>query len=247
MTIIKINTMKKILFLFILGISLGFTVSAQSVDDLLKKYYETAGGVEQWKTLKTTKTIGKANQMGMEFPFTMVQTRPNKQKLVVDIQGMQYVEAFDGKTAWTINPFAGGTTATKKSDDESTEAAKQLFEDKLVDYAKKGHKVSLEGREDVEGVNTMIVKLSTAEGDDYFYYFDPENYVPIMVKSFATAGEMKGMAVEQYMSDYQAVNGLMMPHSMTTKVSGQVVASLTFNSIEFNVPVKDADFTYPGN
>jgi len=247
MTIIKINTMKKILFLFILGISLGFTVSAQSVDDLLKKYYETAGGVEQWKTLKTTKTIGKANQMGMEFPFTMVQTRPNKQKLVVDIQGMQYVEAFDGKTAWTINPFAGGTTATKKSDDESTEAAKQLFEDKLVDYAKKGHKVSLEGREDVEGVNTMIVKLSTAEGDDYFYYFDPENYVPIMVKSFATAGEMKGMAVEQYMSDYQAVNGLMMPHSMTTKVSGQVVARLTFNSIEFNVPVKDADFTYPGN
>ena len=161
--------------------------------------------------------------------------------------GMQYVEAFDGKTAWTINPFVGGTTPTKKSDEESTEAAKQLFEDKLVNYAKKGHKVSLEGREEVEGVNTMIVKLSTAEGDDYFYYFDPENHVPIMVKSFATTGEMKGMAVEQYMSDYQAVNGLMMPHSMTTKVSGQVVASLTFTSIEFNVPVTDAEFSFPGN
>ncbi|MBP6184063.1 MAG: hypothetical protein KA479_03925 [Saprospiraceae bacterium] len=239
--------MKKLFFLFILALSFGSTVSAQSVDDLLKKYYETAGGVEQWKTLKSTKTIGKANQMGMEFPFTMVQTRPNKQKLVVDIQGMQYVEAFDGKTAWTINPFVGGTTPTKKSDEESTEAAKQLFEDKLVNYAKKGHKVSLEGREEVEGVNTMIVKLSTAEGDDYFYYFDPENHVPIMVKSFATTGEMKGMAVEQYMSDYQAVNGLMMPHSMTTKVSGQVVASLTFTSIEFNVPVTDAEFSFPGN
>jgi outer membrane lipoprotein-sorting protein len=238
--------MKKLFFLFILALSFGSTVSAQSVDDLLKKYYETAGGVEQWKTLKSTKTIGKANQMGMEFPFTMVQTRPNKQKLVVDIQGMQYVEAFDGKTAWTINPFVGGTTPTKKSDEESTEAAKQLFEDKLVNYAKKGHKVSLEGREEVEGVNTMIVKLSTAEGDDYFYYFDPENHVPIMVKSFATTGEMKGMAVEQYMSDYQAVNGLMMPHSMTTKVSGQVVASLTFTSIEFNVPVTDAEFSFPG-
>lgn len=239
--------MKKLLFLFILALSFGSTVSAQSVDDLLKKYYETAGGAEQWKSLKSTKTIGKANQMGMEFPFTMVQTRPNKQKLVVDIQGMQYVEAFDGKTAWTINPFVGGTTPTKKSDEESTEAAKQLFEDKLVNYAKKGHKVSLEGREEVEGVNTMVVKLSTAEGDDYFYYFDPENHVPIMVKSFATTGEMKGMAVEQYMSDYQAVNGLMMPHSMTTKVSGQVVASLTFTSIEFNVPVTDAEFSFPGN
>lgn len=238
--------MRKLLFLFILGFTTSISVTAQSVDDLLKKYYETVGTAEQWQSLKSTKTIGKANQMGMEFPFTLIQARPNKQKMTVDIQGSQLVEAFDGTTAWTINPFVGGTTPTKKSDEETKEAAKQLFEDKLVNYKKKGHKVSLEGRETIEGVNTMVVKLSTAEGDDYFYYFDPENHVPIMVKSFVTSGEMKGTAVEQYLGDYQEVSGMKMPHSMTTKVSGQVLMNLTFKSIEVNVPVNDSEFKFPG-
>jgi len=233
--------------LTILGlVFLAFSLSAQSVDDIVTKYQDATGGLDKWRSLKTMRTSGKANQMGMEFPFTMVQARPNLQKLEVDIQGMKYVEAFDGTTAWTINPFAGGTAPAKKSAEEAAEQAKQMFEDELLDYAAKGHKASLEGKETVEGMETLVVKLTTKDGDDRFYYFDPENYVPIKVKTYATTGQMKGMAVEQYMSDYQEVEGMMMPFSMTTKVSGQVVASLTFGKIETNVPVKDQDFQFPG-
>ena len=84
------------------------------------------------------------------------------------------MEAFDGQTAWTINPFMGGTEPQKKSAEESTEAGKQMFEDDLMDFARKGHKASLEGTEEVDGVKAMVVKLTTKDGDDRFYYFDPE-------------------------------------------------------------------------
>ena len=239
--------MAKRIVLFFLSGFLAVGLSAQSLDEVLTNYYENIGGVDAWKSLQSTKTVGTANQMGMEFPFEMVMTRPNKQKLTVDIQGQQFVEAFDGSTAWTINPFMGGTEPQKKSDEESREAAKQMFEDDLIDYSAKGHKAMIEGKEEVDGMQTIVVKLTTKDGDDRFYYFDPENYVPIMIKSFSTSGQMKGMAVEQYLSDYQEVCGMMMPHSMTTKVQGQVVAQLTFSEISCDVSVDDSTFTFPGN
>ncbi len=238
--------MQKFILLFLTGLMTVVQVQAQSADQLVRKYQEAVGGLERWQALQTTRITGKAIQMGMEFPFSLVQARPNRQKLEVDIQGSKLVEAFDGQTAWTINPFMGSSTPTKKSAEESTEAAKQMFEDKLLNYAAKGHKVTLEGRETVEGTETWVLRLTTAEGDDHFYYLDPDHYVPVKVKSFATTGQMKGMAVEQYLSDYQEVEGMMMPFAMTTKVSGQTILAMTFDEIACNVPVKDEDFAFPG-
>lgn len=238
--------MKK-LFSLTLGVLLTSSVLwGQSLDMVIANYEAAVGGVEKWQTLQSRKMTGKANQMGMEFPVVMLQARPNKQKLTVDIQGMTIVDAFDGSTGWNINPFMGGNTPTKKTAEESKEAAKQSFEDDLLGYAQKGHQVELNGNETVEGVETIVLKLKTKDGDERIYYMDPDNYVPIMIKSFASSGQMKGMAVEQYMSDYQEVEGMMMPFSMVTKVQGQVIASVTIQKVECNPAVSDSDFAFPG-
>ena len=210
--------MKKLLSLLLIGSFAISLVQAQSLDEVLKNYYTNVGGLDNWHALQSTRMTGRANQMGMEFPFTMVMTRPNKQKLVVNIQGT-----------------------------ESAEAAKQMFEDDLMDYKAKGHQASLEGDDEVEGTRTFVVKLTTKAGDERFYYIDRDNYVPLMIKTFAGTGQMKGMPIEQHLSDYAEVNGMMMPHSMTTKVNGEVVAQLTFDRIETNVGVKEDLFSFPGD
>ncbi|HRW76779.1 MAG TPA: hypothetical protein P5563_12800 [Saprospiraceae bacterium] len=79
--------MKKLLSLLLVSGLAMAAMQAQSLDEVLQNYYTNIGGLDNWKALRSTKTIGRASQMGMEFPFTMVMTRPNKQKLVVDIQG----------------------------------------------------------------------------------------------------------------------------------------------------------------
>jgi len=231
---------------FLLVLTTVTGLSAQSVDEVLAKYYQATGGSEQWKSLTSMRWSGKIVQMGMELPAEMIMARPNKRRVNIDIQGMKLVDAYDGTTGWMINPFTGGNAATKKSVDESKEAGKQMFENELVDYAAKGHKVSLEGRETVDGVETIVLKLTTKEGDDTFYFFDPENYVPIMTRSFVASGQMKGMAMEQYLSDYQEVCGMMMPFSISTKANGSEMFSMTLEKAECNVPVNDADFAYPG-
>jgi hypothetical protein len=53
------------------------SVSAQDVESILKQY-ATNSGVEKLKTVNTIISKGTAYQMGMEFPFTMDQKRPDK-------------------------------------------------------------------------------------------------------------------------------------------------------------------------
>lgn len=219
---------------------------AQTVEEIIDNYYEVIGGVDTWKNLRSMKMTGQAENFGMNFPMVVYAMRPNLQKVVVDVQGQQIVEAFDGEIAWNINPFMGGTEPIRKTDEESKEAAKQLFEDDLINYQEKGHKLSLEGTEELDGVQTLKLKLVKSDGDEIYYFFDPENFVPIVMRRFINVGEMRGKAIDSYVSDYQEVEGIMMPFSLEQRMDGQTIMKMLLKKVEFNVDIKTEDFKYPG-
>jgi hypothetical protein len=218
---------------------------AQSLDDILNKYYESIGGVEAWKSKISMRITGTTDGGGMTLPLTVMTMRPNMQRVEVDIQGQKFVESFDGEVAWTINPFMGGTEATRKTDEEAKEAAKNNFEDELIDYKVKGHTVSLEGKEDIAGAPAYKVKMVKQSGDEVYYFFDTEAYVPVMMRSFIGSGPMKGKAVETYVSDYQEVDGVMVPFAMEQKMDGQTFMNMKATKVEFNYPMEKESFMMP--
>jgi hypothetical protein len=230
------------LFIFLLTATLA---QAQSVDEILKNYFEVVGSPDAWKAKKTMKITGSSENMGMTFPVTVSSMRPNLQKVEVSIQGQQYVESFDGETAWTINPFMGSTEPSKKPDDEAKEAAKQMFEDELIDWEAKGHTLTVEGREEIDGAETIKLKMVKKSGDEVIYFFDAENYVPIMMRSYVNFGPMKGKAVDAYVSDYQEVGDVMVPFSMEQKVDGQIFMKMKMEKVEFDVPMEKESFMMP--
>lgn len=227
-------------------ILLNFQFSvAQSVDEIVSKYVEVIGGVDAWKSIKTMKMTGVAENFGMSFPITYYSMRPNLRKVEVDVQGQKIIDAFDGQVAWMVNPFMGGTDPTKKSEEESKEAAKQMFEDELIDYKAKGHAATYEGEEEMGGAKTYKIKLTTRDGYEYIYFIDAETYVPVVVRQFLSTGELKGKAIDSYMSDYTEVDGVVVPLSMEQKVDGQTIMKTTFKQVEFNVPLSAVDFAFP--
>ena len=66
--------------------------------------------------------------------------------------------------------------------------------------------------------------------------------VPIMVSSVGKAGQMKGMTVETYISDYQEVEGLMIPMFMDMKINGTTFSKLTMTGVDINGEVDQAIF-----
>lgn len=235
------------------ALSLGFfmghaqekAVADLTADEILTTYFENIGGQDAWKALKSMRMEAKMAQMGMEFPGVVMQMPPNKQRIEVNIQGQQMIQAYDGETAWWINPFMGASDAQPMPEEMASEFTKENFEDDYIDYAEKGHTVEYLGQKEVDGVMTHELKLTKKDGTVEYTYFEPEYMVPIMQKTIVDSGQMEGQAVETYLSNYEEVEGLMIPMSIESKVNGATQFSLTVTKVELNPELDETIFDYP--
>jgi outer membrane lipoprotein-sorting protein len=228
-------------------------INAQTVNEIISKYLQSMGGVDKLKSHTSTKAIGKAPTPQGDFPFELYQEKPNKIKVVIDIMGKKMVaQAYDGQTAWMLNPFMGETAQKLPEDQAKSIVDDAEFEDPFIDYAAKGHEVTLEGIEDVQGVPCYKIKLIKYKGNaekesTQYYYFDKETSVPVMVKTSIKVGDQAGQEIETYLSDYQEVEGgIVMPFAFEVKMGGQVVQSVVFEKVTINTDIPDEEFIFPG-
>jgi len=233
---------------------LAFSVQGQTADEIINNYFENTGGIDNWKAIKGVKMTAKVNQQGMEIPLEIVQLSDGRQMTAINFQGKEIKQGvFDGETLWSTNFM---TMKAEKSDAEATANFKlntNDFPDSFMDYKEKGYTVELLGKETMDGAETFKIKLikepvtvdGKEEEDVSFYFFDTENFVPIAVQSEIKSGQGKGMVQEITMSDYQEVEGVYFPFSMTQGVKGQPGSPLTIESIELNPTVDDAAFAFP--
>ena len=246
------KTLKLVLVALVVGFSTQ--VNAQTVDEILANYFENIGGLENLKKIEGMKMTAKVNNGGMEIPLEIYQFKGGKQLTIINFQGKELKQGvFDGETLWGHNFM---TMKAEKSDAETTANMKlnnNDFPDPFIDYKEKGYLVELLGKEDIDGTETFKIKLTkepiTVDGkeeeDVSFYFFDTENFVPIAMQSEIKTGQGKGMIQEITFSDYQEVDGLYFPFSMTQGVKGQPGAPITISAIELNPEVDDSVFAFP--
>ena len=93
------------------GIGFAFPVVGQSLDDVLAKHYEAIGGLEAWTGLESMEMSGTISLAGgmAQGPFQVHQKRPSMTRIEITIQGMNIIQAYDGKMAWQIMPMTGST------------------------------------------------------------------------------------------------------------------------------------------
>ncbi len=227
---------------------------AQTVDEIITTYFENMGGLDKLKSISGVKMYAKINQQGMEIPLEIVQLKDGRQMTSINFQGKEIKQGvFDGETLWGHNFM---TMKAEKSDAEATNNFKlntNDFPDAFVNYKEKGYTVELLGKETIDGAETFKIKLikepvtvdGKQEEDISFYYFDTENFVPIAIHTDIKAGPGKGMTSEITMSDYQEVDGLYFPFSLTQGVKGQPGSPITISKIELNPTVEENAFDFP--
>ena len=226
-------------FLFSAG-----TASAQTVDDVLAKYYAAKGGAK-WQSLDSMRMTARVVTQGIELPMTMVSKRPNLMRQDMSFQGVSIVQAFDGTTAWGINPMAGSSEPAAIEGAMADALREQAdFDGSLVDYKAKGGTVELVGTEDLNGKKVHHLKLTKKGGQVQHYYLDAETALEakVVVETDMGAGPV---TVETLLSNYQTVDGFPVPMTITQNApTGQVV--ITVEKVEFNVPLDAGFFKMPG-
>ncbi len=247
----KFNLLLTILAFFATSSAFAQDVTA---DEIINGYFENTGGIDNWKAIKGIKMKAKVNQGGMEIPLEIVQMTDGRQYTKISLQGNDFYQGVsDGEIIWNTN---FNSLKAEKADAETTANAKldmNDFPDSFLDYKSKGYKVELMGKESIDGADTYKVKLTkepkTIEGkeveDVSFYYFDVDSFVPLAIDTEVKAGPQAGMIGRSTMSDYQEVDGLYFPFSMTQGVKDGPSQPLEIESIEVNPEIDASVFAFP--
>jgi len=242
--------MKTIKTLIIAFLIIAITpATAQTADEIINNYFENTGGASNWNKLEGMKMEAEANAQGMVIPVEIYQTKDGKQLVSIDLQGQKMTQfSFDGETMWTTNFM---TMAPEKSDKETTDNMKKQMKDfpsPLLNYKEKGYSVELLENETIEGTDTFKIKLTqdpimvdgVETANITYFYFEKENFVPIVSETQIQQGPMKGQMSKTTLSDYEEVDGLYFPFSMN--MGGQAI---TIKNIILNPEIDMTMFAFP--
>ena len=235
--------------LFIAGLA-----NAQTAEKIVANYFENTGGYEAWGKLTSVKINGRVNQGGMDIPFEIVGLNDGRQYKKVSLQGNSIMkEVFDGETLWNTNMQ---TFRAEKANYESTENYKleaNDFPHNLYDYKKKGYTIKLVGEEAIHGTDAFKVKLTkepiSVEGetveDVIFYYLDKENFIIIAHEEEILSGPNQGNTTLITYNNYDEVDGLYFPFSITHESEGRQPMLFSIDMIELNQAVDASIFKFP--
>ena len=230
------------------GALIAVSASAQTADEIIAKNLEARGGKDKIQSTQAVRITGKMTMgPGMEAPFTMEWKNPNRVRVEFTVGGQTGVQAFDGTTAWMHMPFMGKAEPETMPAEQTADMEQQAdFAGPLVDYQAKGHQVALVGKRDVEGTEVYDLLITLKNGDVMHELIDAETFLTIQQERRAKQGDQE-IDVETSLGSYKEVGGLVLPHSIQSKMKGAQgpAQAMTIDAYDFAAQIDDARFAFP--
>lgn len=228
-----------IIGLFLLGI---ITSPALSMDakQLIDKMLEAQGGKKLIQGIKDTTTTGTIDiiQFGISGDITMYSKEPNMMRMDMDFMGMAMTQAYDGETAWRIDPQTGTTDVM--SEDEAEYVARGSYgNDAFFNPEKFGITYTYIGKETIDNKEMHVLERKFTDGYTITFYIDAETY--LLHKTKALSLNQMGMEVEEetIFSDYKEVQGMKTPHLISIIQDGEEFGTITITEIKYNSGLLD--------
>jgi len=216
------------------------SINAQTVDEVIGKYLDAIGGKEKLSQVKSVYFENSMEVMGNAAPQKEYLIEGKGYKSEVDFQGTSIIQCYTDKGGWLVNPMQGGTDPTAMPDALYKSGRTQIYlSGGLQDYAAKGYKVELAGKEG----DAFKIKLSDA-GSEIYYYIDSKSY--LLTKSVIKS-EMMGQAVEvtTTYSDYKKTDfGILLPYAKNIDMGMFQLAQKT-EKVEVNKSIDPKIFEMP--
>jgi hypothetical protein len=180
--------------------------------------------------------------MGGENPSTTTIVDGVGYKSETEINGTKIVQCFTDKGGWIVNPMAGDTSASAMPDDLYNTGKGQIFVGgPLYDYAAKGSKVELLGKEG----SAYKIKLTSKENVESVYFIDSTSY---LVTTVTSKGKMQDQDVDitTKLSDYRKTElGYVIPYAIDLDFGGQFELTIAVRKVELNKTIDPTIFVMP--
>jgi hypothetical protein len=246
---------KIMLALAVANIPLASAQAAEpSGEELVAKNLEARGGVDALKALRTIQFKGKVRFPG-DFELDYLETRARGSasgagavRFDSTLQGLTLIQAYDGKSGWTVNPFGGRRDAeTMSADDARSLADSGLVDGPLQSAATNGSSVEYLGREEFDGTLAYKLRVSEKDGDSFVYLLDPGTYLEIAITE---TRKVRGaeQVFEYELGDYEKVGGVYFPMSVQSGAKGSSQRQqISIETASANPDVKPGYFAQPAS
>jgi hypothetical protein len=222
-------------------------LTAQTADELITKHIEAMGGKEKLNSINSIYMEGTSiMQNGTEISQKSWKVNGRLYRMEISSAMFNMITLVTDKEGWRQNPRNGGAFEPMTAEMINQMSNQLDCAGSFVDYAAKGHKAELIGKEDVEGVECWKLKLIYKNGQDATFYLDPVTFYILRMSSKGGAmGGGRGAAgadTERKIdySDYKKTeDGFIFPFKMTPVGMG---GGVFYEKIEVNKTVDPKAF-----
>jgi outer membrane lipoprotein-sorting protein len=208
---------------------------AQTADEIVNKHIEALGGKAKLNAIKTIYTEYDIDMQGNQASGVSYIINGKGIRNEMDFGGQKIVQCFTDKGGWMLTP--GQTTPTTLPEDQ-VKTQKDQFNvgGPLLDYASKGNKIELQGRETLGTVNAYKLKVTNKDSIQSTMWIDPTTWY-LLKSSIKTNANGQDVEVNIAFSNYAKTEyGFVMPSNTEVSLPGMTV-TLTNKKVEINKEV----------
>ena len=230
----------KFFMLLIAALSLNIVAKAQTADEIIGKYADAIGGKAKLSQIKSLVVDGNVNVMGSDNPATTTVLVGKGYMSQIEINGAKIVQCITDKGGWSINPFAGATSATPMPDDLYQTSKDQLFiGESLLNYAALGGKAELLGKDG----NNYKIKVTVGKSEKTYLIDATTNLLTKMTQSVSMQGQTTDVTTT--LGNYQKTD---FGYSTAYKIDidfGQFQLNYTIKTVTVNKDIDPKIFDMP--
>ncbi len=236
--------MKKLTSLCI-GLLLIVQTQAQTADEIVNKYFDAIGGKGKLETVKTSYSEGEMSIMNNPAPFVSSVIDGKASRSEMNFNGQKIINCYTVGAGWTVNPLAGVTEPTPMPAGQVGLGAMTYdLKGPLYQYAAKGYKLELAGKEKFNNADVFKLKLNANDSTEIDCYIDAASWLLLKTVIKVTVSGQP-LEISMATSGYQKTNvGLLMPFVSEVNYPGLTIVSTT-KTMDLNRDIDPAIFVMP--
>lgn len=223
--------------------------AALSLDVVLARHAAATGPYARSMTRRTRLVI--SGVAPFDIPIEVEAMRPNLLRKTMTLQGSAQITAYDGTSAWRIDPFArSGRDPIDVPPAELADLLEEIhFDGPLLARGSDAPRLAYAGPAVVTVAGRRVavhsVRVTFAGGRESTVHLDATSFLEVLrTQRRPVMGADTEMVITS--SDYRAVRGLHVPHRLEIRVAGAPTPiGIALQSIELEVPLTRARFARP--